>query len=62
MNLGGVLLFILGLATVVFPEKLLRISYLGLLKEGTLSGGGKFFYRIIGAFFMFAGVTVAIGM
>lgn len=62
MNTAGALLFLFGLAIVTFPEKLLRIFFLGMLQEGALSGSGKLFYRIIGGFFMFAGVSVAIGV
>ncbi|WP_049912625.1 hypothetical protein [Natrialba hulunbeirensis] len=62
MNPAGVLLFLFGLAIVAFPEKLLRMFFLGLLQEGTLSSGGILFYRLIGGFFVFAGLAVAVGM
>ncbi|ADD05774.1 uncharacterized protein Nmag_2207 [Natrialba magadii ATCC 43099] len=62
MNPAGALLFLFGLAVVTFPEKLLRVFFFGLLQEGTLSSAGALFYRLIGGFFMFAGVAVAVGM
>ncbi|MCU4975746.1 hypothetical protein OB955_23980 [Halobacteria archaeon AArc-m2/3/4] len=62
MNPEGILIFIFGLSIVVFPEKLVRVFFLGMLKEGALSGSGKLFYRLIGSFFMLLGVRVTVSI
>ena len=62
MDLGGLLLMLIGLAIVIFPETLSRIFMWGALHEGPPSDSGRLVYRIIGVLLVFAGVAVTIGM
>jgi len=61
MNPAGVLLAIVGLAILLLPGKSLQVFLVGFFEESALSSGGTLFYRVIGGFFLFAGISVAIG-
>ncbi|AEH35891.1 hypothetical protein [Halopiger xanaduensis] len=46
--IAGVLLFLVGTAGFLWPERALRFWFLGLLSEDALSDAGKLFFRGLG--------------
>lgn len=58
--IAGMLLFVVGFAGFLWPEKTLRIWFLGMLKDDSLLSSGRTFFRGLGAFCILVGIIVAV--
>ncbi|APX98649.1 hypothetical protein SAMN05421809_3685 [Natronorubrum daqingense] len=58
--MAGILLFIVGFVGFLWPEKTLRFWFLGMLKDDSLLGTGRIFFRGLGALCMIIGIVIAV--